>query len=546
MRPAARQGDHHTCPASTGTTPHVGGPISTGSPDVWIGGAPAARVGDIALCNGPPDVIVGGSRGVYINGRPAARMGDPTAHGGVIVQGCPTVLIGDFGAVGLASRGVAGLPRTRLPATPASPRQVTVLDAAVPDIGTWKLLPTAPVLVQRGLEVLKAFRHGPVSGLSALLGTLGTEALIDAASEKLGDGAGWLLGKLGASPELCDAAEAFVEGLVWTAAHTIEVKGMTVSAWGSYMASNLIEAAVAGGWEGWDNCPIGDPAPAVPGSATTGCAQPVPSDCTAQMEGLLRTFRPKVYQNPEDVPGVSLEELLPRCRVVTSSGEVLRLSAGDLLGSFAEVTAGKTGAIEMNARALVGVSFTPTMYGRVIWLGEDKFALEYAFIRVASWLPNRHLEDHLLLHAGDGEKVVLYVKYKEGQFVLTSGRFGGHGKPYECPGEDAEAGAASGMLLDGQRPLVFVANGSHACAPTPGRRFASKFGPFGAVDWFPDRDQKNLREHRLVTAADPKVRAAVYERSFRWGEYPEDDSRPAVWDDVFPLPETTGLTVEVP
>ncbi len=95
MKPAARVTDMHTCPAVTGNTPHVGGPIlPAGEPTVLIGGMPAARVGDKALCTGPPDSIVAGSGTVMIGGAPAARMGDTTAHGGVITKGEPTVLIG--------------------------------------------------------------------------------------------------------------------------------------------------------------------------------------------------------------------------------------------------------------------------------------------------------------------------------------------------------------------------------------------------------------------------------------------------------------------
>jgi uncharacterized Zn-binding protein involved in type VI secretion len=66
--PAARVGDMHTCPMVTGTVPHVGGPITMGSTTVFIGGMPAARVGDMATCTGPPDTI--------------------------IPPGCPTVIIG--------------------------------------------------------------------------------------------------------------------------------------------------------------------------------------------------------------------------------------------------------------------------------------------------------------------------------------------------------------------------------------------------------------------------------------------------------------------
>ena len=93
--PAARVGDMHVCPMVTGVVPHVGGPIlPPGGIPILIGGMPAARVGDLATCVGPPDVIVLGSFTVLIGGQPAARMGDLTAHGGTIIMGCPTVLIG--------------------------------------------------------------------------------------------------------------------------------------------------------------------------------------------------------------------------------------------------------------------------------------------------------------------------------------------------------------------------------------------------------------------------------------------------------------------
>ena len=84
----------HTCPMVTGVVPHVGGPIVVGCPTVMIGFMPAARVLDMAICVGPPDIIVKGSSTVLIGFMPAARIGDMTAHGGVIVMGCPTVMIG--------------------------------------------------------------------------------------------------------------------------------------------------------------------------------------------------------------------------------------------------------------------------------------------------------------------------------------------------------------------------------------------------------------------------------------------------------------------
>ena len=95
MPAAARITDMHTCPMFTGPVPHVGGPIVGPSvPTVMIGGLPAAVVGDLLVCVGPPDSIVKGSTTVIIGGKPAARIGDLTAHGGVIVVGIPTVMIG--------------------------------------------------------------------------------------------------------------------------------------------------------------------------------------------------------------------------------------------------------------------------------------------------------------------------------------------------------------------------------------------------------------------------------------------------------------------
>jgi uncharacterized Zn-binding protein involved in type VI secretion len=98
MKPAARVGDMHVCPMLTPAVPpipHVGGPVlPPGAPTVLIGGVPAATVGGQCTCVGPPDAIMMGSATVMIGGKPAARLGDNTAHGGSIVVGCPTVLIG--------------------------------------------------------------------------------------------------------------------------------------------------------------------------------------------------------------------------------------------------------------------------------------------------------------------------------------------------------------------------------------------------------------------------------------------------------------------
>jgi uncharacterized Zn-binding protein involved in type VI secretion len=93
---AARVSDMHMCPMiNPGGVPHVGGPVlPPGAVTVLIGGLPAATIGNMCLCSGPPDSIVKGSGTVLIGGKPAARVGDSTAHGGVIMVGCPTVIIG--------------------------------------------------------------------------------------------------------------------------------------------------------------------------------------------------------------------------------------------------------------------------------------------------------------------------------------------------------------------------------------------------------------------------------------------------------------------
>lgn len=102
MPPAARILDQHLCPMVTqvalASIPHVGGPIlGPGEPTVTIGGLPASVMGDSAMCSGMPpmlDSITQGSTTVMIGGKPAVRMGDPTAHGGSVLTGWPTVMIG--------------------------------------------------------------------------------------------------------------------------------------------------------------------------------------------------------------------------------------------------------------------------------------------------------------------------------------------------------------------------------------------------------------------------------------------------------------------
>ncbi len=110
MPPAARVGDLHVCPMVTGVVPHVGGPILPPcAPTVITGYMPQARMGDMATCVGPPDVIVKGSPTVLVSNMMAARIGDMTAHGGIITLGCMTVLIGEAGGGGGGGGGAGGM-----------------------------------------------------------------------------------------------------------------------------------------------------------------------------------------------------------------------------------------------------------------------------------------------------------------------------------------------------------------------------------------------------------------------------------------------------
>ncbi len=93
--PVATIGSMHLCPMSDGPKPHVGGPIiGPGAPNVMINGKSAALMGDMCTCMSAPDVIAMGAPSVFINGVPVVCQGDLTAHGGVIVQGEPNVIIG--------------------------------------------------------------------------------------------------------------------------------------------------------------------------------------------------------------------------------------------------------------------------------------------------------------------------------------------------------------------------------------------------------------------------------------------------------------------
>jgi len=95
---AARITDNHVCPLVTAVVPHVGGICLGSAATVLIGNLPAAIVNDQSICVGPTDTLSNGSPTVLINNMAAVRLTDMTSHGGMVVQGCPTVIIGDSGS----------------------------------------------------------------------------------------------------------------------------------------------------------------------------------------------------------------------------------------------------------------------------------------------------------------------------------------------------------------------------------------------------------------------------------------------------------------
>lgn len=103
MARAARTGDHHTCTMHAPVA-HVGGPVSSGSTTVLLGGDLAARAGDRCHCEGgDDDVIDEGCATVLIGGKRAARRGDRTS-GGFVASGMKTVRIGRASTSDLAKR----------------------------------------------------------------------------------------------------------------------------------------------------------------------------------------------------------------------------------------------------------------------------------------------------------------------------------------------------------------------------------------------------------------------------------------------------------
>ena len=92
---STRQGD-----LNTGHDACAPVPLATGSPNVYVNGRRAGRLGDSYVTHGCEDhlphvgAIATGSATVFINNKKAARIGDGVSCGGACMEGSPNVFIG--------------------------------------------------------------------------------------------------------------------------------------------------------------------------------------------------------------------------------------------------------------------------------------------------------------------------------------------------------------------------------------------------------------------------------------------------------------------
>lgn len=102
-KPMAHLGCYHECPDKYGKKPHVGGRVVEGASSVSVGGIPVARVGDKVACRHCMDCLLEGVPNILIEGQPVTRVGSMTTHAGKIVEGNPTVTVGDYTSSGTVS-----------------------------------------------------------------------------------------------------------------------------------------------------------------------------------------------------------------------------------------------------------------------------------------------------------------------------------------------------------------------------------------------------------------------------------------------------------
>ncbi len=427
--------------------------------------------------------------------------------------------------------------------------------------GTSATLACGAVLPAIALEQVLA--TGAEGDLSAFPGNnlmpgiaLGETALMGV-SQLLGQGFGWginrLLGLAGLSiPFLGDILSIGI----FAALHFIKFKGWTGAQWAHWYFTNILDRASDGRErQGVKQCAtrremppefrLTDPqreclSGLVAASSELGSS----FDVTACFADLLERFKPVEYRYPDDLPAITLEELLAHGRVRDGERVVFPTAEGQGLPEYAALLATRQEpdedgnppplVLEIDsayARGEGSPSGRDHVYARAYWNPEQTVGsatlvvLEYAHLRAGDWNPGRYLYESSFYHQGDGEsaEVYVYVNTVNGAAWIAGSKTGGHDGGCWCPEVSEMLSNSSATPIpiefdrtgEHPRPVIYIAHGSHAIAPTSGLRATPKF-PF-VTDWYPPMDPRYRVDPQLVLSTEPYVRDAFFTSKVRWG-----------------------------
>lgn len=520
MSEAGRVGDQSYVPHdahSCKKCPHAAsGPATSGSSNVFFNDRPALRVGDAgqhsACCGAHGWKATAGAPGVYINGRKVHRRNDATEHcggEGRLMEGSSNILIGDYyKPFCLACREKTP---TRLESLMAGGMTAQPLgcDGLSSLLGK-SLAEGLPALLTKGLPGLV---YGLLGKTMGLLATVITDIL-------------------------CVAG--------WIAMHVVKIGRISAAEFAEQYFTNVLDNLFDGGpRHGNQDCPLpdDDQAPRRLSFAPANRLEPaqIPDfdkgygsyDVTLIVgDKFLKRFQPIEYQYEDDIRPISIEKLLMHSELVEIKDESIRKkcsSLGEYVGYLEPETVQpkeKKDALfyldidedyiikndDLTTTELEGI-----VYGRAVYCRDQKdlLFLEYIHIRTASWLPTKCI-DKPPMHEGDGEAATIVVQRDPNHpeaYRLLGTITGGHDNPPAyclCRKIIVEGGGHD------ERPVIFVAHGSHALSPQPGKRDANT----GMTDWFPpQQDGSGVKRllPELKTSRDQNIKKAVFTHKVIWG-----------------------------
>lgn len=543
---AVASSDDHWC---AGCPNPSAGPSASGASNVLINNKPALRKGDKGLhsggCNTNLWLANGGSSTVLINNRPAFRMKDATKHSGgpgSLAQGSSNVLIGDI----------------------KSPLVKAIESAQTSE--------NAPLNLQGLIAAGVGFAVGTPKGLIPAMAGAIVEALPWLVGTGLTKGIfkiiKWITGK--SFGELSNLISALVSLGMWVAMHTVKIKGKTLSTYANWYFTNLLDNLLDGQPKvQWDLCPAqdsGQPPTAFILSADQlkiiqdkqnaaqkraderkkkGEDQPVEKrDISKDFDDLIKYYQPIQYEYADDLRSIHFDDILQRSElvivgkiktIVSTTGEYANLVKSDQWGLDKGTNQSEMPLSSRKAYLDIEDSFarwhvsgsngTLRVYARAyITSDSDNIHLQYVYLRSGSYLPTKRLTEDAFQHEGDGEYATIVVR-KDGK--IAGSITGGHGYSNPCDKivfEEFDA-ADPDATNKHSRPVIFVAYGSHAVAPLPGKREArhganATWLPF-VTDWHPPQEESG-RVIRLLppllTASDDNVREAIFSYRVAFGE----------------------------